>query len=212
MFALDRDLMVLEPDLLRDVGWSGQTLITGTAGVSGTTLTITASLSLTDAGVDAGHVVSVAGVPLEVIEVLTSTTATVSKMRPSSEDDPIAVETLSGGELIVPTFLPQIGIVHRQVLRAVGIEPDDPDDDALTEDDITNPNGLRLLEALGALHLVFASAAALAPGGSPLAERAEMYRQRFADERQRAAARIDLDGDGLPDATRRLNTIVLTRL
>jgi hypothetical protein len=39
----------------------------------------------------------------------------------------------------------------------------------------------------------------------------ELYRQRFATERQRAAALIDTNGDGIADATRRLNVVNLVR-
>jgi hypothetical protein len=45
-----------------------------------------------------------------------------------------------------------------------------------------------------------------------MARRAEEYRERFAAERRRAAGLIDLDGDGKPDATRRLNAVVFVRV
>lgn len=91
----------------------------------------------------------------------------------------------------------------------LGIDPESADEPG--EASVKSPWALRLLVSLGALHLVYAAASALAPVGSPLRERAEMYRERFAAERQRVAARIDTDGDGEPDAVRRLNVLLLER-
>ena len=41
MFAQDRDLLALDPNLFRDVAWSGQRLVSGVGNISGTTLTLT---------------------------------------------------------------------------------------------------------------------------------------------------------------------------
>ncbi|MFG0260543.1 MAG: hypothetical protein ACF8LK_09355 [Phycisphaerales bacterium JB041] len=41
MFATDRDLLVLEPSLVRDIGWVGQRLARGSGDIAGTTLTMT---------------------------------------------------------------------------------------------------------------------------------------------------------------------------
>jgi hypothetical protein len=67
--------------------------------------------------------------------------------------------------------------------------------------------------ALGALHLVYTAATAPDANWNTSNEfsRAQTYRERFAAERQRIAARLDLDGDGEPDATRRLNLIQFVR-
>jgi len=40
MFASDRDLLVLEPALLRDVSWNGQRVLSTTGVLNGTTLAI----------------------------------------------------------------------------------------------------------------------------------------------------------------------------
>jgi hypothetical protein len=220
MFASDRDLLVYEPNLFRDVGWVGQTLIKGTGNVSGTTLTITggADANLLTANVATGYVVLVGGTPYEIVSRLSGSTATISRLRDQSTD---AVRPPTAGtalDVMVMTFRPQIQIVHEQVLRMLGIEPNDPalspaDPLAIGEDKITNPGSLARVEALGALHLIYAAAAA--PGGDlglgSLAGRAQLYRDRFARERQRVIAHIDTDGDGQPDATRRLNVIQFVR-
>src|SRR3954470_14123560 len=68
MFASDRDLLAMEPNLFRDVGWVGQRLVSGTGGVAGTTLTLTAQdVDFEDGGVGAGCVVLVDGAPYEVL-------------------------------------------------------------------------------------------------------------------------------------------------
>jgi hypothetical protein len=38
-----------------------------------------------------------------------------------------------------------------------------------------------------------------------------MYRERFASERERVIAMIDLNGDGIAESTRRPNAFVLDR-
>lgn len=211
MFATDRDLLVLEPNLLRDVGWVGQRLVKGTGSISGTTLTMSVQDVLFDqAGVDAGSIAAVGGVPVEVLSRASGTELTVSLLRADAIDPAIPPAPVTDAEVSVWTFRPQLALVHGQVLRMLGIEPDEPDA-AVTESSITNPGALRVVEALGAMHLVMASAAAVSGPGSPAWERAAQYRARFAAERQRVAARIDLDGDGAADATRRLNVVQFLR-
>jgi hypothetical protein len=212
VFITDRDLLLIEPGLTRDVGWAGSRLLAGIGDVAGTTLTLTSQdLDFDEANVDEGHIVSVGSVAYEVIERLTSTTATISRLRVAIEDPVQAPSPGSDLPVEVFSFAPQISMIHAQVLRLLGIDPDDPAEDEPTEEDITNPGALKRVEALGTLHLIFAAAAALGEPGSSVWARAEMYRDRFAAERRRAAARIDLDGDGIADATRRLNLVQLTR-
>ena len=201
MFASDRDLLTLEPNLLRDVGWAGQRLVRGTGGAAGTTLAMSSQdVGFDAAGVGAGNVVLVDGTAYEVIERTTPASLVISRL-PASPASGVPVEVM--------TFRPQIALVHAQTLRMLGIDPESAD--APGEASVTNPWAMRLLVSLGALHLVYAAASALAPAGSPLRERAEMYRERFAAERQRVAARIDTDGDGQPNAVRRLNVLMLER-
>jgi hypothetical protein len=210
MFTSDRDLLTLEPNLFRDAGWVGQRLLATTGSTSGTTLTIDAG-SLADAGIDAGHVLVYDAVPLEVLAVGSATAATVSILRAGIGDPAITPPTLGTKNVACWTFRPQIALVHTQILRMLGIEPDAPPDALVTEASIVNPASLALAESLGALHLVYSAAAALSQTDSALAARAQMYRQRFGEERQRAVARIDLDGDGAADATRRLNLVQFLR-
>src|SRR5689334_13428715 len=87
MFATDRDLLLIEPNLFRDAGIAGQRLLKGTCDISGTTLTLTAQdVDLAAANIGPGHVALVDGTPYEVLTRLTSTTATVSRPRASTTD------------------------------------------------------------------------------------------------------------------------------
>lgn len=213
MFAKDRDLLVLEPSLVRDIGWVGQRLVKGTGDVSGTTLTLTAQdVGLDDAGVDAGGVVVVGGAVYEVVERLSASTMTVSRMRGSAEDAVLVPSPVTGAGVEVPTFGPQLTMVHGQVLRMLGIEPGEQAAAGVVgESSIMNPGSFVLMEALGTLHLVFAAAAALTNEQSPAAFKAGMYRERFAAERGRVSAQVDTDGDGVADATRRPSVVQLVR-
>jgi hypothetical protein len=67
------------------------------------------------------------------------------------------------------------------------------------------------VEALGALHAIFASASALVEQNSPMWARAQMYRERFIEERRRVRVDIDLDGDGIADATRTISAMRFVR-
>lgn len=210
MFTADRDLLVLEPNVFRDAGWVGQRLLATTGSVSGTTLTI-ASGSFTAAGIAPGHVLVYDAIALEVLAVGSATAATVSILRARTSDPAIPPPALGTKGVACWTFRPQIALVHSQVLRMLGIEPDAPPEAMVSEASIVNPATLALAESLGALHLVYSAAAALSQADSALAARAQMYRQRFGEERGRAVARIDLDGDGEADATRRLNVVQFLR-
>lgn len=212
-FANDALLLTLEPALFRDVAWVGQRLVLGQGSCSGTALTMTSQDVLFDAaGVNAGNVVLVTGTAYEVVARVSGTVLTISRLRASNDDALIPVSGATGVEISVPTFAPQIAMVHRQVLRMIGIEPDMPEaDGVIGVSAIINPESLAHVEALGALHLVYAGASSALGPESPLARKAEFHRQRFADQRQRAVAMIDTDGDGQPDAVRRLNILALVR-
>jgi len=185
MFARDRDLLALEPGVFESVSWVGQRLIEGTGDVSGTTLTMTSAGSFEEAGVEAGHVVIVDGVSHEVIERGSPTTLEISRLRETLESAPKPGVTGTGLAFSVPSFGPQLGVVHGQVLRMLGIEPSDASGSP-RESDVMNPDALRLVEALGALHLIYAGVSALSPSGSALGERAALYR---AMRRARHASR-----------------------
>ena len=208
MFAKDRDLLIIEPGLFREVVWNGQRLLSGVGGLSGTTLTLLTG-SFVDSGITAGHVVLIDSVPMEVVSVQSATVAIVSIMRSDPESNVVPGKDVVSGVVEVFTFEPQVGIVHRQILSMIGIDADDPD--GLGEAAVTNPGAMVVLEALGALHLIYASAGAPGRGGEAFLDRAKLYQQRFSMQRGAVVAFIDLDGDGVAETRRHPNSFVLTR-
>lgn len=209
-FATDRDLVVLEPNLFRDIAWSGQRRLSATdAATVGNTLT-SASSDFQAAGVTAGHIATLDSTTIEIISRDSSTQLTVSMLRDDPADPPLAPPAVTAAALDITTFGPQIAHVHDQLLRALGIEPTDPAASP-GPSDITNPAAIARLEALGALHLIFAAAAALATDQDRLWIKAQLHRDRFIALRNRLRVGVDLDGDGQPDAIRQLNTIQFLR-
>lgn len=213
MFSQDRDLMVYEPGLLRDVAWVGQRRLSATGSVSGTTLTL-ASGSFTDAQVQAGQVVLFDGVALEIVSVESATTATVSLLRADAGGGAVAPIAASNRSVMVYDFSPQRAIVHRQVLAMLGIDSAGDGSDGINgidESMVTNPGALTRLECLGTLHLVYSGASAPGRGSDRFEQRVGLYLERYRRERESVVAMIDMDGDGIAEATRRANGFVLSR-
>ncbi len=214
MFARDRDLLLIEPNVFRDVGWAGQRLVSATGSISGTTLSLTSmDVTLEDAGIGAGDVATVGGVSHEIIERLSSSEATISRVRGSLEDDVLPPSPATNEAAYVMTFGPQLALTHAKVIRMFGLEAGavvvGEESGLVYEGQVVNAPALATLEALGTLHLIYAAASGFGAGGAR--EKAEMYAARFDVERQRAVAMLDLDGDGAADATRRASMRSLRR-
>jgi hypothetical protein len=212
MFATDRDLLVIEPNLFRDTGWIAQRLVYAQGTVAGTTLTLSSwDVTPGDAGVAEGHVAIVGGVAYEVLGLLSDTQLRLSRLRASPTDPSIPPAPVTDQRAEIHTFGPQIAQAHHQILRMLGLEPQLPNQPG--PDAVFNSAELAHVEALAALHAIFS--AAVAPGGAspadPRLSKIQMYQQRFQDARARAVALIDSDGDGLPDASRRLNVAQFIR-
>jgi hypothetical protein len=210
-FITDRDLITLHPSLFREVSYLSQRLFRGIAKVqAGQVVAIGGTFS---AAVKPGHVVQLGEIVLEIIAVVNSTTLNVSMPRGDAAAAVIAPADTGNLTATITTFDPQIGVVHAQVLRMLGLEPSQTTLDDLSpgEASVLNPRDLALVEALGVLHLIYTSAAAPLGDGNTLAARAEHFRDRFAHERWRARAIIDTDGDGRADAVRSMSVGVLRR-
>lgn len=204
--ATDRDLLILEPALFRDVSFLGQVVYSGQVSLASGVLTAVSG-SFAGGGVGAGHVIVVDERPLEVLERTSGTTATVSLLRPNSADAATVPADFGARAGAVTTFGPQIALVHNQLLRMLGLVGDE----GVGEASIVDPAELRLCEALGALHLIYSAASALYGPDSPAGRRAEMYHLRYAAERMRVAVKVDSNGDGVVDGVRVLGAVVMVR-
>lgn len=215
MFASDRDLLAYEPRLFNEVSWAGQRVLEsasgGTIDSSGLTLTVTGAKFL-DWGVDTGWVVLAGDVPLEVSYRINQTQLSVSRPRASLDSAAIPTSAASGLSVKAASFMTQIGLAHAQVMRALGIEPGAVGVDGVGEENITNPRAVIEVEALGALHLIYAAASAMVGPGSVMWTKAQMYRERFIAARRRLAVEIDADGDGVSDQVRRVTVAFLVRV
>lgn len=216
MFTSDIDLLTVEPNLFADTGWSGQRLVSASGTLSGTTLTL-AGTDLDASAVEAGCVVLMSGVPLEVVDRLSTTTLKVSVIRWGRTGPTVPPVGLSTGVCEVWTFRPQIALAHRHVLRLLGLTDQADTEGAglnnttLGDSSVINPGALTMLESLLALNIIYAAAGAGAPTGGTLADKSKQYALRAGAERTRVAALIDTNGDGTPDATRRPSVISLQR-
>lgn len=209
MFAFDRDLLVMEPLLWQEVAWVGQVRARTTGSVLSGTLT-TSSINLAALGVETGHIAIVDGVPMEILQRLSNTTATVSLVRATTSMPPITPANVASASVVFSTFTPQLAVAHAQILRLAGIEPVGAPE-GVTEDRITNPHDCTMLECLGALHLIYTAVAAACGAPADALERADAYRERFGTEMRRVVIQLDLDGDGLADARRTLGVAHLVR-
>lgn len=211
MFASDRDLLVYEPRLFLEIGWLGQQVFRESGLVtSGVALVV--GFDFSSVGVSSGSVVNYGGGSYEVAQVIGLGQLGLSRLRASVEDAVVVPPDLASGELEGMTFSPQMGVVHGQILRMLGLDADG--EVGLGAEAVVNPGALTRLECLGTLHLIFSAAAAASrAGGSGLgyAERSLMYRERFAAERGRVTAMVDLDGDGEAESIRRPGVSHLTR-
>ncbi len=208
-FSLDRDLLVLEPNLWRDLAFAGQRVVTGADGVlAGTTLTSAGSDFLT-AGAEAGQVALVAEVPVEVTDVLSATVLEVSRLRADREGALLPPAAGTGLSFSITTFAPQRTIVHTELLRALGLDPDDEAIDPVAA--VLTVSPMILLESLGVLAMLFAAASGMAAESDALWTKSLLYRERFSRLRASLTVRLDLDGDGIADAERTPGVLKLTR-
>lgn len=206
----DRDLLIREPSLFLDAGGAATSILSAADGVIASTTLTSASSDFVTLGIGFGHVVVVNGEALEVVSRTDANNLVVSKARASITDPQISPGDGSALNLEVLTFTRLIAEVQAWVLGAFGIDAADPVT-PLDETAILNPEEVESLIALRVIAQAFAAASALAPTDASLSQRATLYADLAAEARRQAKAVIDLDGDGIADATRHLDVVTLTR-
>ncbi|MEM1422666.1 MAG: hypothetical protein AAGH64_01560 [Planctomycetota bacterium] len=197
--------------MFHDVAWAGQRVLdtsrvaydpeTGTLGGVGD--------GLPAKGIGVGSVVVVEGAALEVASVVDTDRVVVSRV-----GDGFGLADIARAEVdvVAHTFAAQLAVVHRQLLGTLGLrEGATEQGGALAEDRITNGDALVEAEACGALHMIYAGASALVGESSPLWVKARVYGDRFRDARRRSVVELDIDGDGVAEAVRRMSLVQLVR-
>jgi hypothetical protein len=172
MLATDRDLLAMEPRLFHDVAWIGQRVHGGRGGWrsrAGGLEVVDPSGPFTPGRVEAGGVLLLDGLAVEVVSVADASTAGISLVRGAAEDPAIPAGSLGAtARLEAFTFRPQLEIAHRQALALFGLaDGAEADGELAPLASVIDTGGLRTLAAVGALGLVHASAAPIvdASGG-----------------------------------------------
>jgi hypothetical protein len=197
-FSKDSDLLAHEPMIFHELPFAGQTRLRVTdAAISGQTVT---SPSGGFAALAPGHVAIVGDGAFAIAAIVNDNTLTLAV-------PPVGV---GGSTLVVRTFAPQAAVVHDELLRALGIDPDHPGA-AASESKIVSRSWMTQLEALGTLSRAYAAAVSIGADNRRILEKAERYRQRFSRGLIGAAVLLDLDGDGRPDTVRHPGIVTLTR-
>lgn len=204
-FASDRDVLALEPSVFRDIVFEPQVLVRASDGLIAGSVLSSLSSDFEAAGVDAGSVIVIGETAREVIARLSATTLSLSQLRASVNDPVIPVPSGTGLTILVGTFLPQITESHQRVMRALGTTAPE-DESAVVVDE-----HLRRLEAIGALQHVYAAAANEPSPDDPSWARGLWYGDRFARELRRVTLRLDADGDGVAEITRRVQPTRMVR-
>lgn len=206
----DIDLLRLEPRLFVDAASAATMLRSGSDGITSGTTFSSAGSDFAAAGIDAGHVIVVGA---EVVEVEARQSATsLHVSRPRADDSQDAIDPTPGMDqtFSVPTFERIASQETAWTLGALGIDARHPEH-PLDESAVTNAADLRRYVALRVIARGFERAAAGDPGNLALAGRAAHWRAIEQSARHLTAVFLDLDGDGVPDATRRIDDVMLTR-
>jgi len=210
MLINDVSLLRLDPRVFLDAAGQADVIIDGADGVvSGTTLS-SAGSDFAARGVDAGHVVVVSNVPVEVEDRTGATTLSVSRPRADDAASLLPPPPGTGLSFSVRTFARLIALERAWALGALGLEPPAIDDE-IDENAILDPAPIERLIAQRVVHRAYARAAAANPADPAIALAAAEHRRLAMLAAQQARAVLDLDGDGVPDATRRISVVTLTR-
>ena len=199
-YATDTDLLHWEPSIFKDATIPSQTLLAGNGDLSGTSFTISSG-SFVTAGVEPGHVITIAGTingSFPVIAVYSATSLTLSVLYDRLTPDEGAVDarpigTASNVPFTIKTCKPQISLVGELLQQMIDVSHPVM---------ILNPQVLRRPAVLGTLQLLYAASAAVVTDEPQLSIRAEMYERSYRRALRGAKIEIDLNADGKRDVVR----------
>jgi hypothetical protein len=210
----DRDLLAIEPRIFTEGGFESQRLYVGDDGAISSTTFTSAQADFESTNILPGMVlctystVPAEGRCYEIISVDSSTTMTVSNLRESESDPPIAPSTLTSQRYFIDTFAPQIAMVEASLnekLRRYG------EANGISPEEFADSSQLRKAVAFGVLSAVFTARASGAPDNDANWSKAEFYRQRHISAVGVLRMARDIDGDGYAEQTRTLSNVALRR-
>lgn len=188
-FSNDSDLLAHEPTVFHELPFTGQTRLRITdAAVSDQTVTsVTGGFS----GLSPGEVAIIGDGAFVITGIVNDNTLTLAV-------PPIGV---GSSTLTVRTLAPQATLVHDELLRALGIDVDNPDGET-NESMIVSVSLMNQFEVLGTLSRAYAGAASIGGDSRRIVEKADRYRRRFQSGLLGAAILLDVNADGRPDTVR----------
>ncbi len=202
----DRDLAVIEPLMFVDAVSAATLLETVLDGsVLGNNVTSpTADFAAVNIG--AGSVVVVGTTALEVMDRLSATTLTVSRLRADVNDPILPPDGGNGLKVTVYTFARLIRQVEDDLLRRLGLDPQ-----VIGGPQLVNFPAVARLAGLRTVAAAYATVASISTLNDSLAARATLYADRAATVLRGLEALVDIDGDGVEDALRRPSLINFNR-
>lgn len=204
------DLMRMEPTLFTSAGNSGMTLMSANdASVSDNEVT-SASSDFVDVGVSTLDVAVVDGEPVEILVVNSATSLDVSRRRADSGAAELKPDPGTGLGLSIISFDLLLQRHEDWVLEALAISPDHPTNPIDTSQ-IVNLAQIKQLISMKVVAQAFARSSALDPENGVLDAMAAFYTATVEDATRRTAALLDLNGDGVADSIRRLDSNLLNR-
>jgi hypothetical protein len=207
LFASDADLLGYEPNVFVELPFPSQR-----------------RLRVTDAALSGAMVASATGgfegLAADAVVVLEVSAAEKSSHAIASveDDNTLTLGSVPGGlseteglTLEVRTLRPQMEKVHERLMRAIGVDVDDPEE-TLTEASVVSVQLMRRLEALGTLGRAYAAGMAMVGKNEGLASKSDQYLKRFRRAIRGARVLIDADGDGRAERWRTPGVSRLVRI
>ncbi len=208
-YATDTDLLLWEPHLPSDAALASQTLLTGTADLSGTTLTIAAG-SLIASHVEPDQVVALSGAITgcyPIVSVNSTTQMILSILYAGSWHDadpkvPSPIGSATGLSFAIRTFYAQRRVITDLIDQTINLPAGAT---------LLNPDVLRRPCALGAIQMIYSTLTAAADAPEIYQVRADLYQRLYRRALRSAVLHIDTVGDGRIHEIRRLNVLQLVR-
>ena len=214
-FSTDADILKYEPVLSGELHLPWQVLAAGTGGTLSGTSFAASSADFISALVTAGGVIYLQSADgsldgaYEIVSVDSATQLSVSVIRADSDDVAIAPPAASDISYRVSTFRPQASEASFQLTEYFGIGPGNPAS-TIDVEDVLDTNVLKRASVFAVISTVYAMLASKAKDEN-FWKKSLHYQRLFEKARERCRLSIDVDSDGVADATRMGASIQLVR-